>query len=60
MNFGTAKERAEWLKEISNKSDFTANAMTISSKDRIITLSTCAYDFWNARYVVHGKLSAVN
>ena len=60
MNFGTAKERAEWLKEISNKSDFTANAMTISSKDRIITLSTCAYDFQNARYVVHGKLSAVN
>ena len=60
MNFGTAKERAEWLKEISNKSDFTANAMTISSKDRIITLSTCAYDFQNARYVVHGKISAVN
>ena len=60
MNFGTAKERTEWLKEISNKSDFTANAMTISSKDRIITLSTCAYDFQNARYVVHGKLSAVN
>ena len=60
MNFGTAKERAEWLKEISNKSDFMANAMTISSKDRIITLSTCAYDFQNARYVVHGKISAVN
>lgn len=60
MNFCTAKERTEWLKEISNKSDFTANAMTISSKDRIITLSTCAYDFQNARYVVHGKLSAVN
>ena len=60
MNFGTVKEREAWLKEISNKSDFTANAMTISSKDRIITLSTCAYDFQNARYVVHGKLSAVN
>ena len=60
MNFGTAKERAAWLKEISNKSDFTANAMTISSKDRIITMSTCAYDFKNARYVVHGKMSAVN
>lgn len=60
MNFGTSKERTEWLKEISNKSDFTANAMTISSKDRIITLSTCAYDFKNARYVVQGKLSAVN
>lgn len=60
MNFGTAKERAEWLKEIGNKSDFTANAMTISSTDRIIILSTCAYDLQNARYVVHGKLSAVN
>ncbi len=59
MNFGTAKERAAWLKEISNKSDFTANAMTISSTDRIITLSTCAYDFQNARYVVHGKISKI-
>ena len=48
------------LKEISNKLDFTANVMTISSKDRIITLSTCAYDFPNARYVVHGKMSVVN
>lgn len=46
--------------EISNKSDFTANAMTISSKDRIITLSTCAYNFQNARYLVHGKMSVVN
>ena len=60
MNFATAKEKTKWLKEISNKSDFTANAMTISSKERIITLSTCAYDFQNARYVVQGKLSAVN
>ena len=60
MNFGTAKEKTEWLKKISNKSDFTANAMTISTTDRIITLSTCAYDFQNARYVVHGKLSAVS
>ncbi len=58
MNFAMAKEKTEWLKEISSKSDFTANAMTISSKDRIITLSTCAYDFLNARYVVHGKVSS--
>ena len=59
MNFGTAKEREAWLKEISNKSDFKANAMTISSTDRIITLSTCAYDFRNARYVVHGKIKRI-
>lgn len=58
MNFAMAKEKTKWLKEISNKSDFTANAMTISSTDRIITLSTCAYDFQNARYVVHGKVSS--
>ena len=59
MNFGTAKERVEWLKEICSKSDFTAHAMTISTTDRIITLSTCAYDFQNARYVVHGRMSGV-
>ena len=28
----------------------------MAAYDRVITLSTCAYQFENARYVLHGKL----
>lgn len=43
------------LKEVSGRYDFRAN-LEISAYDRVITLSTCAYRFENARYVLHGKL----
>ena len=49
---------AEWLREIYAKSDFTADVV-ISTKDHILTLSTCAYSFQNARYVLHGKLTDI-
>ena len=32
----------------------------VSTDDRIVTLSTCTYDFYNARFVVQGKLTLVN
>lgn len=56
INCGTRHEFAEWLREISGKSDFRPNGITISTEDHIVTLSTCAYEFQNARYVVHGRL----
>ena len=43
------------VKEVRGRSDFRAN-LEISAYDRVITLSTCAYRFENARYVLHGKL----
>ncbi|MCD7737752.1 MAG: class B sortase [Lachnospiraceae bacterium] len=55
MQFDTSHEFAEWLREISAKSDFTAN-IRLTTENRIVTLSTCAYSFENARYVVHGRL----
>ncbi|MCD7725074.1 MAG: class B sortase [Clostridiales bacterium] len=55
MQLDTSHEFAEWMREISAKSDFTAN-IRLTTEDRIITLSTCAYSFENARYVVHGRL----
>ncbi|MCD8363893.1 MAG: class B sortase [Lachnospiraceae bacterium] len=55
MQFDTSSEFALWLKEISEKSDFTAD-IKLTAEDRIVTLSTCAYSFENARYVVHGRL----
>ena len=55
QNFGSVREHKDWLKEVSGRSDFRAN-LEISAYDRVITLSTCAYRFENARYVLHGKL----
>ena len=55
QTFASKREYTDWLKEVAGRSDFLAN-MEISAKDRVITLSTCAYSFENARYVVHGKL----
>ena len=55
QNFGSVREHTDWLKEVSGRSDFRAN-LEISAYDRVITLSTCAYQFENARYVLHGKL----
>lgn len=56
LAFGNRHDYAEWLREVSARSDFLPEAMTITTDDRIVTLSTCAYSFQNARYVVHGKL----
>ena len=55
QTFGSIREHTDWLKEVSGRSDFRAN-LEISAYDRVITLSTCAYRFENARYVLHGKL----
>ncbi len=55
LQLGDSHSLAEWMREAATRSDFKA-AMQLTTKDRIVTLSTCAYDFQNARYVVHGKL----
>ncbi len=55
LQLGDSHSLAEWMREVAARSDFKA-AVQLTTKDRIVTLSTCAYDFQNARYVVHGKL----
>ena len=58
LDFSSDTQFAVWLREIAAKSDFQTN-MQLSTKDRIITLSTCAYSFEDARFVVHGRLVPV-
>jgi len=43
------------INNFKNKSDFKSN-VTVTKEDKIITLSTCAYEFQNARYIVLGVL----
>ena len=44
-----------WLIQAQERSTFDGG-VTPTSNDRILTLSTCSYEFNNARYVVLGVL----
>lgn len=48
-----------FLQEITAKSTFTS-AVTVNGDDHIVMLSTCSYEFNNARYVVFGKLTPLS
>lgn len=49
-------EFAGWLNDLQDKSCFEASA-TPAMTDRIITLSTCSYEFDSAKFVLHGYIS---
>lgn len=49
---------AELLAEYQEKSTFTSNVI-LEPTDAIITLSTCSYEFSNARYIVIGRLTSL-
>ena len=46
------------LEELISKSDFESNAK-VTKEDKIITLSTCAYEYDGARYIVMGVLKEI-
>ncbi len=46
------------IDSIVRKSNFKSN-VTVTENDKIIILSTCAYDYDEARYVVFGKLEEI-
>lgn len=56
FSFDTAEKKAEFIENMVAQSDFTPTSIP-EPKDRLLCLSTCAYDFENARYVVLGKLT---
>ncbi len=55
LRFATKAEYGEWLKKVSRKSEINTD-LHLSVDDSMVTLSTCAYSFYDARFVVHGKL----
>lgn len=55
FQFMDDKEFEEWYTLMRSYSDFES-AVELSPEDRIVTLSTCTYDYDNARYVVMAKL----
>ena len=58
-DFYSAEDYAAWLTKMQSQSDFTSN-VEVTENDRVITLSTCTYEYDNARFVVQGKLVALD
>lgn len=54
-NFDNKEEYSSFLKELKNKSLYDTG-VNITSDDIILTLSTCTYEFSNARFAIHAKL----
>lgn len=53
-----AQDMLEFVEAAAEKSDFDAAAEVLPS-DRLVTLSTCAYSFENARYIVIAKITPI-
>ncbi len=54
-SFSSDEAYANWLRSIGKKSRFYVNIIPETS-DRVVTLSTCSYEFDDARFVVTGVL----
>ena len=57
--FATPEEKQEWLDSVIAQSIFTS-PVEVRPGDRILTLSTCTYEYDDARFVVHGKLVPIH
>ena len=55
FNFATDDEYAKFLESMTARSNFNTG-VEVSPDDHIMTLSTCAYDYDDARYVVLCKI----
>ena len=56
--FGDSEKFKSFLQKIKAESTFVSD-VSVTETDQIVTLSTCSYEFGNARYVVFGKLNQV-
>ena len=53
----TTKEgRDELVKHVLQKSNFTSE-VSVTGEDKLVTLSTCTYEYEDARFVVIGKIA---
>ncbi len=55
IGFTDEVSHQNWINRMKSQSDFQAD-VEVTPDDHIITLSTCSYEWYDARYVVLGKL----
>ena len=55
VTFATEDEYVDWLNETVGRSWFNSEVIP-TAEDRVITLSTCSYEFNNARFVLIGRM----
>ena len=58
--FDSEKTYSDYLQKRWNMSQIDTSSLPMSTDDNIITLTTCSYDYNNARYVVQGKVTKLN
>jgi len=58
LTFENDENFEAYLQKIRALSDFTSD-VAVTAQDRIVTLSTCTYDYEDARYILHCKLVPV-
>ncbi len=58
-NIHDKDERADYIRMVEDISEYTTG-VSVSPEDRLVVLSTCAYEYQNARYMVVGKLTPWN
>ena len=58
LDFSGEESYLAWLGEVRGKSDFSCG-VSPTAEDRVVTLSTCSYEFENARFVLHGILREI-
>lgn len=56
LQFASDEEFSRWLQNAVDRSTFTATPETVS-RDRVVTLSTCTYEYSDARFVLVGILT---
>ena len=55
VRFESDEKYMEWISLLYENSTFTSY-VELTAEDRVVTLSTCSYDFSDARYIAIGKL----
>lgn len=58
--FASSSEFVQYLNDLNDKSLFQREMDPFTDKDKIVTLSTCSYDFNDARMLIHGRLVKVD
>ncbi|MDR0861533.1 MAG: class B sortase [Oscillospiraceae bacterium] len=53
--FKSGEDYLDWIANAKARSSFKSDVV-IGANDHIVTLSTCSYEFNDARYIVYGKL----